>query len=258
MPIDFHDPKISNTYASRDAHADWNAMIRGIVDPAGQHVADVGCGGGIYAQAWAGLGAGQVTGVDFSAQMVRDATAHTRAWPHVAIRQGQAEATGLADEDADIVFQRALLHHLGDRGACIREAARVLSPKGVYIAQDRTPEDMLLAGTCEHIRGYFFEVFPRLLDVEIGRRPTREGVALDLHGAGFVDIRAFSFWETRAVHADAAALGEDLRARTGRSILYELSDAELDELVRFIADKVPSRGPVREKDRWTVWTATKP
>jgi ubiquinone/menaquinone biosynthesis C-methylase UbiE len=257
MAIDFHDTKIRNTYASRDAQSDWAAMIREIVDPTGKRVADVGCGGGIYTQAWAALGAAQVTGVDFSAQMVRDATTKNNDRRNVTIRQGQATATGLPDSCADIVFERALLHHVGDLAACLREAHRVVASGGIYIAQDRTPDDVALAGTPEHIRGYFFTVFPRLLEIENARRPAREAVEQDMRQVGFVNVKAISFWETRAVHANADALCDDLGARTGRSILHELSDDELDQLVRHIAGKVPQRGAVTEKDRWTVWTAEK-
>jgi hypothetical protein len=53
-------------------------------------------------------------------------------------------------------------------------------------------------------------------------------------------------------------LAEDLRNRTGRSILHELNDQELEELVDFIAKQVGSNAPITEKDRWTIWIAKKP
>ena len=258
MAIDFHAPENQNTYAGREAHRDWAQAIGEIVDPVGKRVVDVGCGGGIYTAAWALQGAAQVIGVDFSAQMVRDATEANRGTPNISIRQGDALHTGLPDGSADIVFERALIHHLGDHSACLREAWRVLSPGGHCIIQDRTPDDIALPGSPEHIRGYFFDVFPGLLAVEIGRRPVRKDIELALLGAGFGQVNSRTLWETRKLHPDASALAADLRARTGRSILHELSDTELEQLVLHVLRMAPATGPVREADRWTLWTAIKP
>ena len=45
-----------------------------IHDPSGLRIADVGCGGGIYARAWCALGAREVIGVDRSPTMISAAT----------------------------------------------------------------------------------------------------------------------------------------------------------------------------------------
>ena len=44
--------------------------------------------------------------------------------------------------------------------------------------------------------------------------------------------------------------------RTGRSILHELSDAELDHLVGALRDRLPD-GPAVDRDRWTLGRATR-
>ena len=62
-------------------------------------------------------------------------------------------------------------------------------------------------------------------------------------------------WEVRKVHDDWQGLKQDLTNRTGRSILHDLSDKELAELILFIEKRLPSDGPIVEKDRWTVWSA---
>ena len=51
--------------------------------------------------------------------------------PQITFRQGDAAATGQPDRCADIVFERALIHHLSDRLAAFREAHRLLAPGGV-------------------------------------------------------------------------------------------------------------------------------
>jgi hypothetical protein len=45
----------------------------------------------------------------------------------------------------------------------------------------------------------------------------------------------------------------EIAQRTGRSILHELSDAELEHLVGELRGRLPE-GPVVEQDRWTLWS----
>lgn len=256
MAIDFHSKANRGTYAGRRADAGWIEAIRRVVDPTGKRVADVGCGGGIYSLAWHEIGASAVVGVDFSEQMVAAARAQAAGLSNISFRQGEATATGLPSAAADIVFQRALIHHLPSYEPCFAEARRVLVPGGTLIVQDRTPADVQLPGSTEHIRGYFFECFPRLMAVEAARRPSDTAVRSALQATGFGKIESFSLWEVRKTHKDREQLRQDLAGRTGRSILHDLGDSELDELIRYIEARLPPRGPIVEKDRWTLWSAT--
>lgn len=255
MTIDFHSEANRGTYAERDADAGWAAAIKAIVDPTAARVADIGCGGGIYSQAWRALGASNVVGVDFSAQMVAAARERTAGQPGLAFQQGDAAGTGLASASRDIVFQRALIHHLPHYGPAFAEAHRVLAPNGTLVVQDRTPADVALPGTPEHLRGWFFERFPRLLAIESGRRPTTEAVGQALQATGFRAIRSRTLWEVRRTYATVAELERDLAARTGRSILHALDDGELQMLIAFIHERI-GEPPIVEKDRWTIWSAT--
>ena len=254
MAIDFHACENRYSYATRQATGDWPAAMRGLVDPAGRRVVDLGCGGGIYAAAWADLGAASVVGIDFSEQMLA-AARERNGRANVTFRRGDAAATGLPAGSADIVFSRAMIHHLDGLDGCCAEMRRVLAPGGLCILQERTPEDVDLPGTAEHLRGYLFERFPRLLEVERGRRPSVSAVSAALRRAGFDQPTVRGLWETRQVHADARMLAADLRGRTGRSILHELDDAELEEAITFIGGRLPPGGPIVEKDRWTLWSA---
>lgn len=257
MNIDFHAAANRFSYAGRKAQPDWDAVVRSLVDPAAKRVADIGCGGGIYSAAWADLGAAEVTGVDFSAEMVRTAIEKNRGRANIVFKQGDALATGLPSGSADIVFERALIHHLADYDACFREAARVLVGGGLAIVQDRTPEDVALPGSPEHIRGYFFECFPRLLETERARRPTGQAVEHALRGAGFGALQTVTVWETRKRYDDFRGFATELQGRVGRSILHALSDGELVEFVDFIGRRLPANAPIVEKDRWTIWSGTK-
>ncbi|MBI2738423.1 MAG: class I SAM-dependent methyltransferase [Rhodospirillales bacterium] len=255
MAIDFHSRANRNTYASRRADTGWKDAMRRIVDPSDKRVADIGCGGGIYSRAWRELGARTVTGVDFSRAMVDAAREQSAGRADVSFQQGDAAATGLPAASADIVFQRALIHHLRDYGPCFGEARRVLAPGGTLVVQDRTLDDVRLPGSAEHLRGYFFECFPRLLAIETGRRPTDAAVRAALDAAGFVKVGTTVLWEVRKVHGGWQKLEQDLAKRTGRSILHDLDDKELAELIACIDKQLPAAGPVVEKDRWTVWSA---
>jgi ubiquinone/menaquinone biosynthesis C-methylase UbiE len=256
MAIDFHARANRETYADRRASAVWAEAIRHLVDPIGKRVADIGCGGGIYSRMWHEIGAAEVTGVDFSAEMIDAAREQAAGLPLVSFRHGDAAATGLPSGSVEIVFQRALIHHLKDDEACFAEARRLLVPGGRLIVQDRTPADVAVPGSPDHIRGYFFERFPRLLAVETGRRPTDAAVRRTLQATGFGKIESSTLWEVRKVYRTVDQLAKDLAARTGRSILHELDDRELADLISYIVAQLPAGGTVVETDRWTLWSAT--
>jgi ubiquinone/menaquinone biosynthesis C-methylase UbiE len=254
VPIDFHDTANRGTYSGRAADDSWREAVRTLVDPAGAAVVDVGCGGGTYTRAWHDLGAATVTGVDFSEPILGAAREAHGDLPGVSFRTGEAAATGLRDGCADIVFERALIHHVADLGAVAAEAARLLRPGGVVLIQDRTPEDVAQPGSATHPRGWLFEVFPRLLDVENARRPDPATVSAALRDAGLDDTATAPLWEVRRRYADREDYLDEIAARTGRSILHDLDDAELGQLVAELRRRLPE-GPLVEQDRWTLWSA---
>ena len=110
----------------------------------------------------------------------------------------------------------------------------------------------------QHFRAHFFSEFPRLLETERRRRPETEALAITLANVGFEDPAIKTFWETRRVYQSADELRADLLARTGRSILHELSDDELGLLTETIVAASEGHFPLEERDRWTMWTATRP
>ncbi|MCK9906536.1 class I SAM-dependent methyltransferase, partial [Frankia sp. Cpl3] len=114
------------TYASRQADRSWQHFIRTLVPAEGKQVIDIGCGGGIYSKAWLELGTKAVTAVDFSAQMLADAAKNCEGLPQIIFKLGTATDTGLPDQCGDIVFERALIHHIDDLQACFTEAHRLL------------------------------------------------------------------------------------------------------------------------------------
>lgn len=258
MPINFHDEQNRRTYTTRNADDSWLTLIKQSIDVSNKRVADIGCGGGIYTKALVAMGASHVVGVDFSEEMLKGAAENCRHMNHVTFLQGDAYHSNLHSNEFDIVLERALIHHLNDLDACFKEASRILKRNGVFVVQDRIPKDCLLPGDENHIRGYFFEKYPQLIDKEISRRYDSNQVQRALESNGFRLDQAASLWETRRVYPDFEQLHHDLLLRTGRSILHELTDDELRELTSFIQDKIKNHNaPIVEKDSWTIWFAIK-
>jgi hypothetical protein len=114
------------------------------------------------------------------------------------------------------------------------------------------------SSTPEHLRAYFHERYPRLLEVELRRRPRSEVVLAALAAAGFTHVETRNFWETRRVYATFDELADDLRQRVDRSILHELSDTELADLIVYVRERLPEYGPYPDASRWTLWWGVKP
>ncbi|WEG12510.1 methyltransferase domain-containing protein [Pullulanibacillus sp. KACC 23026] len=259
MAIDFHNENNRMTYALRTADPNWLAKVKELVNPEGQYIIDIGCGGGIYTRAFADMGAAIVKGVDFSLPILTTARETSVGYPQVEFCEGNALDTKLESNQFDTLLERALIHHITDLEACFKEAHRLLKPGGVCLIQDRTPEDCLLEGSPAHLRGYFFSAFPKLKEKEIKRRYDLETVVHALEATGFQVEGVHKLWEVRKTYENIEELEEDLLNRTGRSILYDLSNEELGELVSLIVDNVKEAGlkPIIEKDRWTIWKAVK-
>lgn len=103
------------------------------VDPAGKMLADIGCGGGLFAEELARLGA-KVVGVDPSARSLETARAHAEATGLVIeYRLGSGEQLPLPAASVDIACCVDVLEHVSDVSAVLRETARILKPGGIYL-----------------------------------------------------------------------------------------------------------------------------
>jgi arsenite methyltransferase len=100
----------------------------------GEHVVDVGCGGGIDSLVAARLVGpqGSVIGVDMTPAMLAKARASAVAIgaPNVDFRAGFGEALPVEDAWADVVISNGVLNLMPDKDAALREMARVLKPGG--------------------------------------------------------------------------------------------------------------------------------
>lgn len=258
MGINFHSKQVRNTYTTRTADDTWIELVTSLIDVEDVNNAlDIGCGGGIYSKALADMGVASVTGIDFSKSILQGAKENSKGYKNISFQYGSAYETGIKHDSVDLVLERALIHHLKDLKACFNEAYRVLQKNGLYIIQDRTSGDCLLPGNDNHIRGYFFELFPKLAEKEKNRRYDSQFVIKNLKAAGFKNIEEIKLWEVRKVYENKEQLFKDLSERTGRSILHELDDSELQLLINHIDNAISVENDIVEKDRWTVWKAVK-
>jgi len=266
MGIDFFDPANQETYANRLASSDWRERMTRLVAPAGKEVIDVGCGGGIYTQAWLVLGARRVTGIDQSTVMLEQAERSLHVQQGQQGQQGQHDcrfvrgdacALPLASKSVDVVVSRAMLHHLSleQLKLFVGEAYRVLRPGGVLLLQDRTVEDALLQTGEGNLRGDLFTAFPRLIEVESKRRHDSSSVVGVLTDGAFTCVTSDTMWETIRQYENRDEWARFWRKRLGKSILYELTDAELFPWVCSRRNAMNECGTVTERDRWTVWRA---
>ena len=256
--MNFDSLEAQRIYSDRSVDENWRVWCRQYLAPANKDVVDIGCGGGIYSRGFISLGARTVTGVDSSAQYLEEARLASPSEAKLSFVLGSATESGLPDACANIVFQRAVIHHLTERDqwAGAAELWRLLRPNGVCAVQDRTLEDVESADLVFWIRATLFEEFPQLLEFERARRPTAHGYADALKESGFADIRILTHVETRKCYSSFRELETEIAARKGKSILFELSDSELRRYCERLESKALNNS-LREVDQWTTWLATK-
>lgn len=115
---------------------------------AGKRVLDVGCGGGILAEAMAGRGA-SVTGIDLSEKSLRVAELHLLQ-SKAQVSYECAAADDYAERHAgafDVVTCMELLEHVPEPAAMIAACARLVRPGGqvFFSTINRNPKSYLFA-----------------------------------------------------------------------------------------------------------------
>lgn len=93
---------------------------------------DVGCGGGILAEEFAGMGF-RVTGIDPSEQSLATAREHAQSMSlAIDYQQGTGESIPFADNAYPVVYCCDVLEHVRDLSKVIGEIYRVTKPGGVF------------------------------------------------------------------------------------------------------------------------------
>ena len=115
----------------------------------GKKVLDVGCGGGILADAMARKGA-QVLGIDLSSKALKVAQLHAleAQTPHIHYREVSAEDQAAEQPDTyDVVTCMEMLEHVPDPASVVRACSQLVKPGGwvFFSTLNRNPKSFVFA-----------------------------------------------------------------------------------------------------------------
>jgi demethylmenaquinone methyltransferase / 2-methoxy-6-polyprenyl-1,4-benzoquinol methylase len=173
----------------------WRRLAAAAAVRSGDRVLDAACGTGDLAIADLKAGAGEVTGLDFSAKMLE--RARTK---HAAIEwvQGDMLALPFADETFDAATVGFGVRNVENLELGLRELRRVLRPGGrlaiLEITQPRGAMRPFYSLWFDRIVPVLGKVLPggdayTYLPASVKRFPTAERLAELLREAGFADVR---------------------------------------------------------------------
>jgi 2-polyprenyl-6-hydroxyphenyl methylase / 3-demethylubiquinone-9 3-methyltransferase len=125
---------------------DW---IDKLVPLGGKQVLDVGCGGGILAEAMARRGA-QVLGIDLAVKALKVAQLHALEQNVSQLEYREVAAEALADEQParfDVVTCMEMLEHVPDPASVVQACATLVKPGGrvFFSTLNRNPKSFLFA-----------------------------------------------------------------------------------------------------------------
>lgn len=140
------DGEFGPLHAINPLRLDW---IDGIAPLNGQRVLDVGCGGGILADAMARKGA-DVLGIDLAEKSLKVAQLHAleAGTSQITYRLVAAEALAAETPDQfDVVTCMEMLEHVPDPASVVQACARLAKPGGwvFFSTINRNPKSFLMA-----------------------------------------------------------------------------------------------------------------
>ena len=140
------DGEFGPLHAINPLRLDW---IDGIAPLKGQRVLDVGCGGGILADAMARKGA-EVLGIDLAEKSLKVAQLHALevGTSQITYRLVAAEALAAEMPDHfDVVTCMEMLEHVPDPASVVQACARLAKPGGwvFFSTINRNPKSFLMA-----------------------------------------------------------------------------------------------------------------
>ncbi len=205
----------------------------------GSRVLEVGCGTGNYITALAEAFGCAAFGLDPSIEMLTQARSE-----RVRCLLGAAQALGFATGAFDLIFSVDVIHHVGDKAAFYRGAARALLPGGLLCTVTDSA-DMIRRR--EILSGYF----PETVEIELARYPRIAQLEAWIDAAG---LEALGVAEVEEPYQITSAQAFRDRAYSSLHLIPdEARRARLERLERDLA-----RGPVKGAARYACVWARKP
>jgi ubiquinone/menaquinone biosynthesis C-methylase UbiE len=129
---------LENAYRGSDVVKRRLVTLEAVAPRVGETIVDVGCGPGyLTVELSRAVGdAGQVIGVDPSADMRRAAASECQSFPNVRILDSTAAELPLDDASADRAASLQVFEYLGDIPGALVEIRRVLRPGGRLVVAD--------------------------------------------------------------------------------------------------------------------------
>jgi len=159
-------------------------------------VLDLGCGPGTISVGLAQATSGRVAGIDFGESQIEKAREHASdaGCQNLEFHLGSCYELPFEDCSFDRVFSHALLEHLRDPVAALKEARRVLKPDGIIGICSPDADGWLLSPPSKELE-YAVNSYAELQasnggDLRIGKR-----FGILLEQAGFIDIRLSARYE---------------------------------------------------------------
>ena len=123
--------------------------IHGLADLKGKKVVDVGCGGGILADAMARKGA-DVLGIDLATKSLKVAQLHALEAGTAGVQYREISAEALAAEQGgqfDVVTCMEMLEHVPEPASVVQACAQLVKPGGwvFFSTLNRNPKSFLFA-----------------------------------------------------------------------------------------------------------------
>jgi len=127
--------------------------------PPGAQILSVGCGPGVILREVCAINPSiKGTGIDISAERVREATQKNGANARLTFVRGDAHAMQFPSDSFDLVYSRMLFEYLHDKEQAAAEMVRVCRPGGSVLLQDldgqllwNYPEDPVVQGAVEKV-----------------------------------------------------------------------------------------------------------
>jgi ubiquinone/menaquinone biosynthesis C-methylase UbiE len=237
-----------NTTVAKEVHGVRTAAnVGGFFTPflrPGMRVLDCGCGPGSITLGLAELVApAEVIGIDASAELIATAqsAAESAGLSNVTLQTGDLYSLPFDENSFDAIWVHAVLEHLKDVPAALREMVRVLKPGGIIGVRELDLDSMLFAPESSAL-SRFFQLWIRVTrdnggDAQIGKK-----LGALLTAAGFGDVRVsatieqygqaarHSFVPAEVAASNLAALFSQVEARS-----YIIS-AEIAELRQALSD----------------------